>query len=152
MSFTAKDCMSKNIKSVPPDMNAKEALKSLIESGASGLPVIDKEGSPIGVFTEKEILIAIMPVYLKKVGNFVYGEDSKAELRKLAHLEKFQVRDVMRKDVPTVTEETSLTEVSHIMLNKNERRVIVVKGKRAIGVITRADVVKALAREAGVSL
>ncbi len=152
MSFTAKDCMSRAIKSVPPDMNAKEALKILIESGASGLPVIDKEGSPIGVFTEKEVLKAIMPVYLMKIGNFVYGQDSKGELKKLAHLEKFQVKDVMRKEIPTVTEETSLTEVSHIMLTKSERRVIVVKGKKAIGVITRADVVKALAREAGVSL
>ena len=152
MSFTAKDCMSRTIKSVPPEMNAKEALTILIKSGASGLPVIDGQGSPLGVFTEKEVLKAIMPVYLKDVGNFVYGEDSKAELKKLAHLEKFQVKDVMRKEVPTVTEETSLTEVSHIMLTKNERRVIVVKAKKAIGVITRADVVKALAREAGVSL
>ena len=152
MSFTAKDCMSRAVKSVPPEMNAKEALKILIGSGASGLPVIDSQGYPLGVFTEKEVLKAIMPVYLKDVGNFVYGEDSKAELKKLAHLDKFQVKDVMRKEVPTVSEETSLTEVSHVMVTKNERRVIVVKGKKAIGVITRADVVKALAREAGVSL
>jgi CBS domain-containing protein len=152
MSFTAKDCMSKSIKSVPPEMNAKDALKILVESGASGLPVIDKQGIPIGVFTEKEVLKAIMPVYLLKVGTFVYGEDSKAELKKLAHLEKFQVKDVMRKEVPTVTEGTSLTEVSHIMLTKSERRVIVVKDKKAIGVITRADVVKSLAKEAGVAL
>ena len=152
MSFTAKDCMSKNIKSVPPEMNAKEALIILIKSGASGLPVIDSQGVPLGVFTEKEVLKSIMPVYLMDIGNFVYGEDSKAELKKLAHLEKFQVKDVMRKEIPTVTEETSLTEISHIMLTKSERRVIVIKDKRAIGVVTRADVVKALAREAGVSL
>ena len=152
MSFTAKDCMSKNIKSVLPEMKASQALKVLIESGASGLPVMDSQGVLLGVFTEKEVLKSIMPSYLKDVGNFVYGEDSKAELKKLAHLDRFQVKEIMRKEVPTVTEETSLTEISHIMLTKSERRVMVVKGKKAIGVITRADVVKALAREAGVAL
>lgn len=152
MSFTAKDCMSRSIKSVPPDMNAKEALKLLIQSGASGLPVLDGQGAVVGVFTEKEILKSILPSYLKDVGNFVYGEDSKLELKRLAHLDRLAVRDVMRTEVPTVTEETSLTEISHIMLTKSERRVIVVKARKAVGVITRADVVKALAREAGVAL
>jgi len=152
MSFTAKDCMSKTIKSVQPDMNAKEALKALIRSGASGLPVIDGQGILVGVFTEKEILKSILPSYLKDVGNFVYGEDSKLELKRLAHLDRLTVKDIMRTEVPTVTEETSLTEISHIMLTRSERRVMVVKGKKALGVITRADVVTALAKEAGVVL
>ena len=152
MSFVAKDYMSKKIKSVSPDMNAKDALKLLIKSGMSGLPVLKKSGAVAGVFTEKEVLSAILPVYLKKVGEFVYGEDSKHELKKLAHLGKFQVKDIMRKEVPTVTEETSLTEVSKIMLTKSERRIIVVRGDKAVGVITRSDVVKALAKEAGMPL
>jgi CBS domain-containing protein len=144
--------MSKTIKSVQPDMNAKEALKALIRSGASGLPVIDGQGILVGVFTEKEILKSILPSYLKDVGNFVYGEDSKLELKRLAHLDRLTVKDIMRTEVPTVTEETSLTEISHIMLTRSERRVMVVKGKKALGVITRADVVTALAKEAGVVL
>ena len=152
MSLTAKDCMSKKIKSVQPDMNAKDALKILMDSGASGLPVLDAGGNILGVFTEKEILKAILPAYLKDVGSFVYGGDSKSELKKLAHLDKFIVKDIMRKEVPTVSEDTSLTEVSHIMLTKSERRVIVTRLDRVVGVITRADVVKALAKEAGLAL
>ena len=149
MSFVAKDYMSKKIKSVRPDMNAKKALLLLIQSRTSGLPVIDKTGAVVGVFTEKEVLKAILPSYIKDVGAFIYGEDSKAELKKLCRLEKCKVEDVMRIEVPTISPETSLTEVSKIMLTKNERRVIVTKGNKAIGVITRSDVVKALAKEAG---
>ena len=152
MKSRVKDCMSKEMKSLSPDINAKEALKILIETDMSGLPVIDKEGNLIGVFTEREVLRAILPVYVKDVGTFVYGEDSKAELKKISNLEKFSVRNLMRKEFPTIGEETSLTEASKIMLTKSERRIIVVKDRKAVGVITRSDVVRALAREAGVAL
>ena len=150
MQFTVKDVMSKEIRSVSPDMNAKEALGMLVTTGTSGLPVIDKEGRLVGVFTEKEILKAILPVYIKDVGTFVYSEVSKSELKKIANIEKFSVKDLMRKEVPTVTEETSLTEVSRIMLTKSERRVVVIRDGKAVGVVTRCDVIRALAKEAGV--
>lgn len=152
MSLIVKNFMSKKVKSIPPDMNARQALKVLLKSGSSGLPVIDRRGRLHGVFTEKEVLRAILPAYLSKVGTFVYGEDSKSELKKLAHLGRFKVRDIMRREVPTVSENTSLTEVSHVMLTRNERRVIVTRKGKVIGIITRCDVVRALAGEAGLSL
>ncbi|MCM8761361.1 MAG: CBS domain-containing protein [Candidatus Omnitrophica bacterium] len=149
MSVTAKDCMSRDVKYVSPEMNAKDALKVLIESGASGLPVMNPDGEILGVFTEKEILKTILPSYLKGVGNFVYGDDSKVTLKKLANLDKFQVKDIMRKEVPIVTEDTSVAEISRLMLARSERRVMVVRENKAVGVVTRADVVRALARQAG---
>lgn len=152
MGVRVKDVMSKEVKSLPLEMNAKDALKTLIEMDMSGLPVIDSEGILMGVFTEREILKAIVPVYVRQVGAFVYGEDSKGEIKKLAQLEKFSVKDLMRKEVPTINEDTSLTEASKIMLTKSERRIIVMKDKKPVGVITRCDVVRALAKEAGLSL
>lgn len=152
MSLLAKSFMSKKVKSIPPDMNARQALKVLLKSGSSGLPVIDRRGRLCGVFTEKEILKAILPAYLSKVGAFIYGEDSKSELKKLAHLGRFRVRDLMRKEIPTLSEDTSLTEVSHVMLTRNERRVIITRECKVIGIVTRCDVVRALADEAGLPL
>lgn len=152
MKSRVKDVMSREIKSLPPDMNARDALKTLIETDISGLPVINGDGKLLGVFTEREVLKAIMPVYVTQVGAFIYGEDSKSEIKKIAQLDKILVKDLMRKDVPTVDEETSITEASKIMLTKSERRIIVVKDKKAVGVITRCDVVRALAKEAGVVL
>lgn len=152
MSFVTKNFMSKKVKFVSADMNAQQALKILVKSGSSGLPVIDKRGTLRGVFTEKEVLRAILPGYLTEIGAFIYGEGSKSELKKLIRFGKRKVRDIMRKEVPTVSEETSLTEVSHIMLTRSERRVIVTRGCKVVGIITRSDVVKALAKEAGLRL
>jgi predicted transcriptional regulator len=152
MKLISKDYMSTDVRSLPPDMNAKEALRALMDSGMSGLPVLEKDGTIVGVFTEKEVLKAILPSYIKDVGAFVYGEGSKSELKKLAHMEGLSVKDLMRREFPTVSEETSLAEVSRIMLTKSERRVIVTSGCKAVGIITRSDVVKALAKEAGMKL
>jgi len=152
MSIRIKDIMTKEIKSIPPEMNARKALGLLVKTGMSGFPVIDAKGEAVGVFTEKEILSAILPGYLKAVGSFVYAADSKAELKKLAGLEKFLVKDLMRKEVPTLEEDATLTEASRMMLTKSERRLIVVKGNIAVGVVTRRDVVTALAAEAGVAI
>ncbi|MFH1189853.1 MAG: CBS domain-containing protein [Candidatus Omnitrophota bacterium] len=152
MPFRAKDVMSKKVKSITPDMNARQALKALLRSGRSGLPVIDRRGRLCGVFTEKEILKAILPGYITKVGSFIYGEDSKSELKKLARLGRFKVRDLMRKEAPVLNEETSLTEISHVMLTRNERRIIITRGSKVVGIVTRCDVVKALSDEAGLPL
>ena len=152
MNSKVKDVMSTDIKHISPDMNVKEALKMLIETGMSGFPVIDSGNNLLGVFTEREILKAILPVYVQNVGTFIYADDSKSELKKIAALEKFKVGDLMRKDVPTIDAEASLTEASRIMLTRSERRIVVIKGKKPVGVITRADVVGALARKANVIL
>jgi CBS domain-containing protein len=150
MEMRVKDVMSAEIKHLSPEINAKEAFRVLMESGMSGLPVIDSSGKLVGVFTEREILKAILPVYVKHVGAFVYADDSKSELKKIANLERFLVRDIMRQEVPAIDEGASLAEASKIMLVKGERRVIVTRNSRPVGVVTRYDVVKALARKAGV--
>lgn len=149
MTCLAKDSMSAKIESIAPDMNAKEALRVLLTSGRSGLPVLDKDGAVVGVFTEKEALSAILPGYVKDVGSFIYGDDSKAAMKKFSHLDGHVVSDLMRTEVPTVTEDTPLAEVSRIMLTRNERRIIVVRGAKAVGVLTRHDIVKALAEKCG---
>src|SRR3989338_725728 len=129
MNPKVKDVMSTDIKHVSPGMNAKEALKMLIETGMSGFPVIDSGNNLVGVFTEREILKAILPVYVKDVGTFIYADDSKSELKKIESLEKFKVSDLMRKDVPTIDAEASLMEALRIMLPRSERRVVVIKDK-----------------------
>jgi len=152
MRLHIKDMMSKKIRSISPDISAAEALRILVKKGTSGLPVIDKGGVALGVFTEKEVIKAILPTYLKDVGNFIYAEDSKSELKKIAGLKAIKVSDIMRRDFPTLDEEASLTEASRIMLTRNERRIVVLRNKKAVGIITRYDVVRGLAKEAGVRL
>jgi CBS domain-containing protein len=150
MQFRVKDIMSKEMKYVMPEMNAREALKLLLDNDMSGLPVLDGAGNLVGVFTEREILKTILPVYLKDVGSFVYAEEPKSGIRKLASIDRFLVRDLMRKDFSTIDAESSLMEASRMMLTRSERRLVVISGGKPAGVITRCDVVRALGKEAGI--
>ncbi|MCM8779603.1 MAG: CBS domain-containing protein [Candidatus Omnitrophica bacterium] len=139
------DVMVRDVKSLLPDTNAQEAMDLLEKMQISGLPVINKEGKLVGMFTEKAILRHILPGYVEKVGSFVYAEDVKAIRRKFGQLSEMKVNDLMRQEVVTTTEDASLYEVARLMLTEKARRVPVVdKTGKVLGIIARCDILKAL--------
>lgn len=144
-----KEIMTKGVISLPPEMSVKEAMYILFERKISGLPVINAQGKLVGMFTEKDILRTSLPSYIEKVGSFVY-EDSKSMRIKIAKFDKLKVEQIMRREVATVGEEVSIYEVVHIMLIQKMRRIPVVDRQgKVIGIIAREDIVKALAKMAG---
>ena len=145
-----KEIMTKDVTSVTPDTNAKEALELLLKMQISGLPVIDKENKLIGMFTEKDILRYILPSYIEKVGRFIYEENPKATRKKFQDLKDLSVSKLMRKDVVTVDENTGLCEIARLMLTQKVRRIPVLdKEKKVVGIVAREDIVRAYTREAG---
>lgn len=143
------EIMAREITSLSPEANAKEALDLLLKMKISGLPVIDDKNKLVGMFTEKEVLSAILPSYVEKVGKFVYEENPKVVKQKISALQNTKVADVMRKNVVTVDEDTTLCEVARIMLTQKARRLPVLnKAQDVVGIVARGDVVKALFREA----
>jgi len=144
-----KQVMTREIKSVSLDASAREALDLLQKMQISGLPVIDKDGRLAGMFTEKDILSYVLPSYIEKVGRFVYEENPKSIRRKFAELDKIKVSQLMRKEVVTVSEETTLCEAARLMLTQKARRLPVVdKSARVVGIVSRGDVLKAMSQEA----
>jgi CBS domain-containing protein len=144
-----KEIMTKDVTSILPDTNAKEALDLLEKLQISGLPVIDDKGRLVGMFTEKEVLAAILPSYIEKVGRFIYEENPKTVKQKMANLRNIKVKDIMRKEVVTVDEDVVLCEVARTMLTQKVRRIPVLdKEKRMVGIVARTDVVRAYRREA----
>lgn len=144
-----KEIMIREVKSIRPEDNAGEALTLLFEMQISGLPVIDSSGKLVGMFTEKEVLSYILPSYLEKVGKFVYEEDPKSIKNKFAQLGKMTVKEVMRREVVTTTENTALCEAARIMLTQKARRLPVLNAQcNLTGIVTRGDVLQAFAKEA----
>ena len=145
-----KEIMQRDVKSVSPDIDVKEALGLLDKMQISGLPVIDKEGKLVGMFTEKEALSYILPSYIEKVGRFVYEENPKSIKKKFQDLVNLSVSQLMRKEVVTVDKDASLCEVARLMLIQKVRRIPVLdREKKVVGIVAREDIVKAYAKEAG---
>jgi len=143
-----KEVMTKDVISITPDTNASEALELLLKMRISGLPVLDEKNKLVGMFTEKEVLSAILPSYVEKVGRFVYQENPKAVKQKTLAFRHLKVKDVMRRTSVTLDEDTTLCEVARIMLTQKARRTPVLnKAKEVVGIVSRGDVVEALFKE-----
>ncbi len=143
-----KEIMTKDVVSIKPDDNAKDALALLFKMQISGLPVIDSQAKLVGMFTEKDIISYILPSYIEKVGRFIYDENPKSTKKKFLDLSKMTVSQLMRKDVVTTSEDTPLCEVARIMLTQKARRLPVLdKSGKVVGIVARGDVLKALAKE-----
>ena len=143
-----KEIMTKDIISITPDTNASEALELLLKMRISGLPVLDEKNKLVGMFTEKEVLSAILPSYVGSVGRFMYQENPKAVRQKTLAFRHLKVKDVMRRTSVTLDEDTTLCEVARIMLTQKARRITVLnKAKEVVGIVARGDVVEALFKE-----
>ncbi|MBI5145565.1 MAG: CBS domain-containing protein [Candidatus Omnitrophica bacterium] len=148
-----KEIMTKDVISLNPEDNVTAALTLLFKMQISGLPVIDAQGKLVGMFTEKDVLSYILPSYIEKVGRFIYEENPKSTKKKFMELDKIKVVQLMRKDVVTTSEETTLSEVARIMLTQKVRRAPVLdKSGKVAGIVARCDVLKAFACEAEIPL
>lgn len=144
-----KEIMSKDVISIGPDNKVKDALNLLFKLKISGLPVINTKGKLVGMFTEKDILSNILPSYIDRVGGFIYEENPKSINKKIHDLGKLTVSEIMRKEVVSIDEDTSLCEVARLMLTQKIRRIpIIDKEKKVMGIVAREDIVKAYVKEA----
>ena len=135
--FIASDIMSRNIYSVKEDDSLSFVVRLFNEKKISGAPVIDRKGNFIGVISEKNVI--------KYVGSKNLLEMEKKNLIKL---KESVVKDIMERNPITVFEHTPVNDVDVIMAKKNANRVVVVDSKKkAVGVISRIDLVRLISKQ-----
>lgn len=142
--------MTQNVVSITLEATVEDAAKILLERNISGLPVVDKDGKLVGIITHKDLLYKNMepeaPAMLEILGGFVYlgGVDRyNEELKKLVGT---KVSDVMTKDVITAGVDDSAQSVAKLMVQNGVNRIPVVKNGQLVGIVSRADVIKSIAR------
>ena len=142
----AKDVMTSPVISVEPDASIWQAVRIMLQRRISGLAVIDKDGRLVGMVSEGDFLRRAetgtqrqRPHWLE----FLLGPGRLADEYTRSHSRK--VQDIMTSDPMTVTEDTSLEEVVHIMEKRRIKRLPVVRGKEVVGIVSRANLVHALA-------
>jgi CBS domain-containing protein len=139
------EIMTKDVFTLTPEKTALEGVRVLLERKISGLPVVDGPGKLVGMFTEKDVLKAVLPSYVCVVGRFIYENNPQTVKNKIAQLSRLKVGDLMRKDVVTVSPETAVSEAAHVTLTRNVRRIPVVDPHGLIvGIVARSDVLDQL--------
>jgi len=116
-----KEVMTKRIITIDSDKTVYEAAKKMARARVSTIIVV-KEGSPIGIITDSDII--------KKV----VAKDCKPSTIK--------VKDIMSRPIIYVTPEADLEEVKDIMIKRKIRRLPVISNGKLVGIITASDIAR----------
>ena len=142
----ATDVMTREVVSIGPDASVLEAVRLMLQHKISGLPVIDAAGSLQGVVTEGDFLRRTETGTQRKRSRFVEFLLGPGRLATdYAHASGRRVGEVMTPDVRTVAEDAPLEQVVHLMERHRIKRVPVVRDGKVVGIITRANLMRAVA-------
>jgi CBS domain-containing protein len=113
----ARDVMTEALIWTNPETSVKELSRLLTFHNISGLPVLDEAGQMVGIVSEADVI----------------GKRGKT------------VGEIMTRNVITVQHTASLESVAQLMAQHRIKRVVVLRGEDLVGLVSRADIVKALA-------
>jgi len=145
----ASDVMTTDVISTTADAPVREVARTLLAHGISAIPVLDADGVPIGMVSEGDLVsrdelerVERRDWWLKLV-----ADDAAPDSGFLANLRAPDrtAGDVMSAPVITVSDDTELTEVARLLAQHHIKRVPVVQEGRVVGIVSRADLLGALA-------
>jgi CBS domain-containing protein len=143
--MNASDIMTRKLISVMPDTTIVEAARLMLKHHVSGLPVTDGSGAIVGIITEGDLLHRAEtgterrhPRWL----DLILGPGHQAHDYADSHARK--VGEVMTTDIAWVSPEEPLEGVVEAMDKRRIKRVPVIENCRLVGIVSRADLVRAL--------
>jgi len=146
----AKDIMTTPVVTITPDTSVREIAALLLKQRVSAVPVVE-DGRVVGLVSEGDLLHRheIGTDRDRSAGSWwlrlIDGDSSPADYVR-SHAAR--ARDIMTRDVVTVDESTLIVEIATLLETRRIKRVPVLRGERLVGIISRANLVQALAVKA----
>ncbi len=128
----AKDVMRSPVLTVGADATVAELTEVLQTEHVSGVPVVDAEGTVIGVVTEKDVLYGTMGTSAPDDR----GQGSPSETR---------VADIMTAPAVCAGEDTPIAEVCRLMWSFHIHRIPIVRDGKPVGIVAAMDLVRVVA-------
>jgi CBS domain-containing protein len=147
------DVMTTDVISVDPDTTVQALATLLAERGISGAPVVDSSGRLVGIISEGDLLhraeIGTARHHRERRRSWWLDHFASDLAREYVKSHGRTVKDIMTRDVVTVTEDTDLGEVAALLEAKRIKRVPVMHAGKIVGIISRANLVRALGSTKG---
>ena len=118
---------NKQIWTISKDQNVKQALILMSEKNIGAIIIVDNNGFPIGIFSERD--------YARKI--ILKGKSSKDTL----------LDEVMTKELITVTRDYKIEQCMEIMIEKKIRHLPVLEDKKIGGIVSIGDLLKIVVKE-----
>ena len=142
----AKDVMTHCVVSIGPEAPILDAIARMISHQVSGMPVVDAGGKLVGLVTESDFLRRAeigTEAPQRRWLELLLGPASRAEDYARSHGRT--VQEVMSRNIVSASRETHLTELVELMEEHGIKRIPVTEEGRIVGIVSRADLMSALA-------
>jgi CBS domain-containing protein len=136
---------------VRPDASVEDVARVLGENELHGVPVTDDDGAVVGIVTENDLVIGDqegdlhIPAYVELFGGLIFLEPFRRFEARMKKAVAATAAQMMTADPRTVGPDDDVNDAAHVIVETGHNRIPVVEGGRLVGVISRADVVRALA-------
>jgi len=142
----AHQIMTRSVVTVSPETTIVDAANLMLQRHVSGLPVVDTSGKLVGIVSEGDFIRRSEIGTGRKRGRwlrFILGPGRSASDFVQEHGRK--VFEVMTRSPLTIAEDTALAEIVDLMEKNNVKRLPVVRGDKVVGIVSRANLLQAVA-------
>lgn len=145
--------MTRQVHAVTADASVYDAAHVLLNAGISAAPVVDADGTLIGIVSEADLM------YRSEIGT-VPGKswlqrllsDDAVLAKDYIRAHSHRVADVMTRNLVTAGEQATLGEIAMLMQRHRVKRIPIVRDGKVVGIVSRANLLQGLlAREAASS-
>jgi len=140
-----REIMTESPIKVGPDTSIKKVVELLLPSTFTGLPVVDKNGCPLGIITQGDLIYkAGLPLSF----GLLTGSDRTKINEILTTLADKKASEIMSQPVVVIDQDESVVEAVNHLLSKEVKRLPVVDGKgRLTGILSRQDIFHTILKE-----
>jgi len=134
---------------VGPDTTVRELASILADKKISGVPVVDDEYEVVGMVSEADIIVQDaelhFPYYVPLLDSVIYLQSFNKFEDRLRKMFGSKVKEIMSTEVMTIAPDASVRDAATLMADREINRLPVVAEGKLVGIVTRHDIVRAIA-------
>jgi CBS domain-containing protein len=144
-----RDIMQSEVITVGPDTTVRDLADLLAGHKISGMPVVDGELRVIGMVSEADVILQDadlhFPYYIQFLDSIIYLESFKKFEERFRKAFGSKVSEIMSQQVIAISPDATVREAATLMADNNVNRLPVTEARKLVGIVTRGDIVKAIA-------
>jgi len=148
MTIPAKSVMTTDLVTVSPETSVAETARRMLIRRVSAVPVVDPDNRPLGLVSEGDVMRHFSAQFQSKRAQWLRmlaeGGTLAPEFLAEIRLNQKRAREIMHTAIISANEEDSLAELADLMLEHGIKRVLILRDGVLVGIVSRADVVRAV--------